>query len=537
MRSILPTLAIGLLLVAPAAAGDGLTGSWKFTIHEGRQPTTFWLIGIETGKDGKLTATAEPLRGAPRAKVADIKVVDDLLVMTLKATVKAAQGSQEIQIEYQGKLPKPGAKKILGTMSQGGAVIPVVLEATTAKNQFELDLELLTRTPSDPKVLSTVLDLIERAKENKVAAKDLQSWIDGSMKTAELFGPRMQLGHGQQLLEALQGQKSYPTVAAETARRIGRQIDAKTPIDTQLHLFSMVANVLRGADQKEEAKTLEVRIEKLEGQAYADYEKTALNYKTAKFAGRKAKSNRTVLVELFTGAQCPPCVAADMAFDGLEKTYAMTDVVLLQYHVHIPRAEPMSNPDSDVRFDFYSEKHAKKVRGTPSSLFNGNPEVGGGGFRDDAAEKYKEFCGTVNKLLEAPESVKLSASAVRKGEKIAIAAKVQGLDKPGDKVRLRFALVEDWVRFKGGNGLQYHHRVVRAMPGGAKGVGLKEKDSAHTASVDLDDLRKILNKYLDEEYPDGARPMRLRNLHVVAFVQNDESTEVLQAVNVPVREE
>ena len=47
----------------------------------------------------------------------------------------------------------------------------------------------------------------------------------------------------------------------------------------------------------------------------------------------------------------------------------------------------------------------------------------------------------------------------------------------------------------------------------------------------------ILNKYLDEEYPDGARPMRLRNLHVVAFVQHDESTEVLQAVNVAVREE
>ena len=125
MRFILPTLAVGLFLVAPAAAGDGLAGSWKFTIHEGRQPTTFWLIAIEAAKDGKLTATAEPLRLAPRAKITDIKVVDDLLTMTLKASFKSAQGAQEILIEYEGKLPKPGAKKILGTMSQGGAVIQI----------------------------------------------------------------------------------------------------------------------------------------------------------------------------------------------------------------------------------------------------------------------------------------------------------------------------------------------------------------------------------------------------------------------------
>ena len=42
------------------------------------------------------------------------------------------------------------------------------------------------------------------------------------------------------------------------------------------------------------------------------------------FAGRKGKSDRAVLVELFTGAQCPPCVAADMAFDALPQTYKPT---------------------------------------------------------------------------------------------------------------------------------------------------------------------------------------------------------------------
>jgi hypothetical protein len=42
---------------------------------------------------------------------------------------------------------------------------------------------------------------------------------------------------------------------------------------------------------------------------------------------------------------------------------------------------------------------------------------------------------------------------------------------------------------------------------------------------------------LNEEYPPTPLPMRMRNLSVVAFVQDDASYEVLQAVNVPVRED
>jgi hypothetical protein len=337
-------------------------------------------------------------------------------------------------------------------------------------------------------------------------------------------------------LTALQGQKMYASVGVETARKASKLVDPKMPLDTQAQIMSLAAIALRGGGQTKEADTLENRLDTLENQAYADFTtgKSALNFKTEKFPGRKAKSNRAVLVELFTGAQCPPCVASDMAFDGLEKTYQSGEVVLLQYHMHIPGPDPMSNTDSDARFDYYSRAG---VRGTPAHLFNGKRDAIDGGDREDAPDKYKEFCGAVNKLLEAPDTLKLSASAVRTGAMIAINAKVANLDKPGDKTRLRLALVEDWVRYKGGNGLQYHHRVVRAMPAGAKGVPMKDKDFEHKASVDLEELRASLNKYLNEDYPEGPRPMRLRSLSVVAFVQNDESAEVLQAVNVPVRQE
>ena len=466
-----------------------------------------------------------------------MKTTGDTFTMKLRATINSEQGPKEINFDYEGKLPKPGAKKIFGSLSQGNSLMPTVLESTTAKTPFEVDRDILLRTPTDPKAQLAILDVIDRAKDNKVAVADLQEWVEVSLKAAELYGPRMQLKHNVRLLDALQAQKDYASIAVETARKISKQIDPKMPLDTQLQILSTVARVLRNSDIKDEALAIEGRLEKMEAVAYVDYAKSALNYKIEKYTGRKAKSNRAVLLELFTGAQCPPCVAADMAFDGVEKTYGPGEVVLLQYHMHIPRPEPMSNADGDARFEFYAEHFSKKVRGTPASLFNGKPEVPGGGFRDGAGDKYKEFCEAINKMLEEPAPLKLSAMSARKGDKISIQAKVEDLDKPGEKVRLRFALVEDWVRYKGSNGLQYHHRVVRALPGGVKGFALKEKNAEQSASVDLEALRKTLNKYLDEDYPDGQRPMRLRNLSVVAFVQDDTSTEVLQAVYVAVREE
>lgn len=534
MRRLFPAIVVALLLVLPAAAGeDGLTGYWKFSFYQGDTPRSLWLIRLDS-KDGKLTASAEPLRGAPKVKVEEVKQTGDTFQLKLKATF----GKQTLVFDYEGKLPKPGAKKILGSFSpQGEETIPAVMEATTAKTPFEVERDILLRTPSDPKALSAILEIIETAQDNKLDAKDLQELVDGSLKAGELYGPRYQLTHNLRLLKALSAEKAYAEITLNTARKIAKQIDPKTPAATQMQALTDLVGILRAANEKKEVAALEARIEKLEPQAFTEYSKDALNFKTEKFAGRKGKSKRAVLVELFTGAMCPPCVAADMSFDGLQKAYSDKEVVLLQYHMHIPRPEPMANVDADARFEYYIDNYRKQVRGTPSALFNGKPDASGGGFREDAPEKYKEYCDVVNKLLETPTAFELTASAVRTGDKIDITAKVVGPEKPGDTVRLRLALVEDWVRFKGSNQLQYHHRVVRALPGGVKGFAVKQKESEHKATIELDELRRKLDKYLDEDYKEGPRPMRLRTLHVVAFVQNDDTTEVLQAVDVAVKDE
>ena len=63
-------------------------------------------------------------------------------------------------------------------------------------------------------------------------------------------------------------------------------------------------------------------------------------------------------------------------------------------------------------------------------------------------------------------------------------------------------------------------------------------------TVKLDDVRAANNKALDDfaaelkkqgaDFNFAGRPMALKNLKLVAFVQNDETNEVLQAVQVDV---
>jgi thiol-disulfide isomerase/thioredoxin len=44
-----------------------------------------------------------------------------------------------------------------------------------------------------------------------------------------------------------------------------------------------------------------------------------------------------VLAELFTGSECPPCVGADLAFDGLVEAVPAKYLAVLVYHLPIPR--------------------------------------------------------------------------------------------------------------------------------------------------------------------------------------------------------
>jgi hypothetical protein len=122
-----------------------------------------------------------------------------------------------------------------------------------------------------------------------------------------------------------------------------------------------------------------------------------------------------------------------------------------------------------------------------------------------------------------------------------VQVKVGNLARPGAKTKLRVLLVEEFIRYRGSNGIRFHHHVVRGAIGPGDGTPLTAVSSVHPFQLDLAALRKDLLANLDKyqkENPDVIfveKPLKLARLRVVAFIQNDDKQEVLQAGQVDVK--
>jgi hypothetical protein len=315
------------------------------------------------------------------------------------------------------------------------------------------------------------------------------------------------------------------------------QID-KSGANLRQMLYTSYKAALIANNKTDKTKELDVVLNKIDADLDKEYLATVPPFKPAKYEGRKEEANQVAVMELFTGAQCPPCVAADVAFDALEKAYPHKDLVLIQYHMHIPGPDPLTNPSSIARWDYYRKHFATDIRGTPSTLFNGKPSAGGGGAMANAQKKYNDYTALINPILEKNTPVKVSGTASRSGDQIKIGVEVYGAE-PADGLKLRLILVEENIKYVGSNRLRFHHQVVRAMPGGPEGVDVKSKTFKHDLTADVSKIRGELNKYLDDyaaktPFPYPQRPLDLKHLKVIALVQNDKTAEILQAVQLDV---
>jgi hypothetical protein len=104
---------------------------------------------------------------------------------------------------------------------------------------------------------------------------------------------------------------------------------------------------------------------------------------------------------------------------------------------------------------------------------------------------------------------------------------------------LRVVLAEKEVPYLGSNHIRHHHMVVRKLIGGAEGIAWKDGGASLEETIDLVKLRQELADYLanyerGRDYEFDAKPLPMQGLYVVAFVQNDKTKEVLQAVSIPV---
>jgi hypothetical protein len=517
-------LLAGLLLVLPGAgraADEAPAGNWKMSLFLQGELRLLWLVQFQSA-DGKWTAKIlDSGERAPKASLGDVKVADGALRFTVTLG--------ETPFQFEGQLPKGDARAITGDVSRPGRTIPAELERTALKSldSFELDKEALARATGFA-VTSTALRLLEQAEKEKAKPEEVRSWAEKAYKAAEPYGPRVQEDVTLDIASILAQQDGYGDVAVNFARRAERNLEPKTKVARVKRTLDALAAALKKVGKDADAKEVEARIDKLDP-----------SIKPRPYAGRKGKSDRTVLVELFTGAQCPPCVAADTAFDALDKTYKPGEVILLEYHEHVPGPDPLTNPAAERRFRYYFADDQES--GTPEVVLNGRPVAVGGGDLFDANDIYDDYLARINPLLEQPARAALKASATRKGNKVEITAEAGDVVGQADAVRLRLALVEKSVEYKGANGIPAYHHVVRDMPGGIAGVPVKDRVAKQSVTVDLDQLKKDLKKYLDEwaveneKFPGKVPAIDLKDLSVVAFLQNDRTKEVLQAVQVEIK--
>lgn len=555
-------LLAGALLLAPGAlaAPEGPpAGTWKVSVVGQEGISLLWLLKIEQ-KDGKWAGTLlDTQQGIGESSLDNLRVEGDLLRFNVR--VRTRRGVS--YWSFEGKLPKDGAKLIRGSLGDDKELSPSELEASDLKtlDAVEISKELLAKQPSDPRVFDAALSLLNQAAKIQAKPEEVRGWAEKAWKAAEPFGVRWQRHVAVMMAGVLADQEGFAPVAVGYAQRAERLLEPKDDPAVHLRVLTVLSAALKKAGKADQAKELEPRLARFEkedkarqeklakerdaaqakddAKADEEYLKTMPPFKVAPFAGRKAKSDRAVLAELFTGAQCPPCVAADLAFDGLAKTYKPTEVVLLQYHLHANGPDPMVCPASMARAEFYGDQYD----GCPSILFNGKAEEAGPGDVRGSEAVYNAWRKSIDALLEKPATVKLKAAAQKKGGVISITAEASDLVAPGEDIRLRVALTVERIRYAGGNGIRFHHHVVRAMPGGEKGQALKDKSGKLTAQVNLDDLRKQLEISLAEfsaktriRLPNLGAVLELKDLRVVAFVQDDKTKEVLQAVQVDVQE-
>jgi tetratricopeptide (TPR) repeat protein len=252
-----------------------------------------------------------------------------------------------------------------------------------------------------------------------------------------------------------------------------------------------------------------------------------------------ARTNRLVLAEVFTGAGCPPCVSVDLAFDAALERYARKDLAVLMYHLHIPAPDPLTNPATVARGEYY------RISGVPNFAVDGELAGGGGGGRENARSSYDRMLARIDPALETPRAAELRLDASLDGGTVRATVTPAKLAPTGEKLKLQIALAEELITYTGENGVRFHPMVVRAIAASKEG-GLTV-DRANPGAVeygfDLSKLSADLKAYLDDYEVNGRhgkiefseKPVEINpsNLVVVAFLQEEESRKILQAVYLP----
>jgi thiol-disulfide isomerase/thioredoxin len=376
----------------------------------------------------------------------------------------------------------------------------------------------------------------EKRKQTPPKPEELKKRFDAgrASRLAVLGRVELKLGHtdkGKTLLE-----ESYGGDANNVLVQSELGVLAAKAGQDQKALDFLIPAKLSGRATKEASEALEAAYKKqhngsgagFEAMLDEEYNKRYPNpVKVEPYKPTDKRSGRVVLAEVFTGSGCPPCAAADLAFDAAMGRYSRKDLAIMMYHVHVPRPDPMTTAETQAIYKSYT------VAGVPSFFIDGNRNIGGGS-REMAKGVYDRFNKDIEKNLETPAEAHINAGATLRGSAVNVNARVTGIKSESKDLKVEIALVEKDLKFNGENGIRFHPMVVRSI----KSFDFAGESYQH--AFDVEAISAAIKDHLDDYESKGHRgesfqftekmhQINSAHLAVVVFVHDDKTKHVLQA--------
>lgn len=527
---------MGLLLAASSSWAAPPAGLWKLRLSEGGQPLTFLLNFSEVeGKwVGDFISSSPPLQVEPT--ITQVTVQDKHLTFRLRF--------RNVDLTSFDGIVAPDGSKITGTLAPPVGV-PQLTELKPSKlknlnDPFTLAQETFEQATGGPDLFNSGFIILSEAAAQKLSEADVRAIADRMTKAAQTYGPRWERTVALRLANDLATQPGFVDVALAQARRAERMLTEEATPAVSMAVMDTLALVYDKAGKADEAKKYRTLAARLELRDYAESAKASPLADAPAYAGRKAKSDRAVLVEIFTSADAPPAVAVDLAQAAILKSFQPAEVVVVAYQLHRPTANPLAAKEGMLRTEHYLK--SRSITALPAVLIDGKAVEVAGGTAAAAQADFDAIRKRIEEQLEKPSPVKLTLTASATETGFSAKATFADLEKPGEKVFLRFALVESRIRYSGISSTRYHLNTLRAMPGGVQGFPLTAATGEQTVTIDPAALRTAIGKDLQEfvetsgvDFRTADRPLALTNLKLIAFIQDDATQEVLQAVQVELK--
>ncbi len=349
--------------------------------------------------------------------------------------------------------------------------------------------------------------------------------------------PPAQLTNANLAMAEIYEKRGDPQKALNTY--ITAAVSAKIPVTARQALNTLYAKSHKGStaglEEALDARYLELNPPPFEVEPYK---------------ATAARTDRVVLMEVFTGSGCPPCVAADLAADLSMERYNRQELAVIMYHEHIPQPDPMTTPQTTARFKYYAGT------GVPTLAIDGTTTVGGGA-RNATKEVFERITDGferkvngvetkldgINKRLEVPAEAKIKIDARISGNLVKTNVVVDKITSDSPNLKLHVVLVEEKLRYTGENGIRFHPMVVRSMAGAdGTGLGIKSRGpETFSWDFDLSKISAAIKQHLDEYEAGGHRGNTFtfvekkfeidpKNLSIAAFVQDEKTKAILQTV-------